>query len=220
MTWLFAIVIIIFLLGVVGHYASGADWGNPLVNIIDGLLRLLCRYYHRFQYQPLSIPEQGAALIAGNHLSGLDPLLIIAAARRPIRFLIAREEYERFGLQWLFRAVKCIPVERSGRAEMAFREALGALEQGDVVALFPEGAIHTSDKPPRKLKAGVYKLAVKTRLPIHPVRIKDIRGEGHTLAALLIPSQASLYTYPAIDVKNLTQEQCLHNLQRYFRDTD
>jgi 1-acyl-sn-glycerol-3-phosphate acyltransferase len=64
--------------------------------------------------------------------------LIVAACRKPIRFMIAKEEYERFGLQWLFRAAGCIPVARSGRVEIAFRATLAALNNAEVVVLFPK----------------------------------------------------------------------------------
>ena len=80
---------------------------------------------------PIPLPETGAAIVVCNHISGLDPLVLIAATPRPLRFLIAREEYERFGLQWLFRLGKCIPVERDKRPELAMRAALRAIENGE-----------------------------------------------------------------------------------------
>ena len=210
------VLLFIFLLWL-GHRFNGADWGNPVVNIIDGWLRFLCRYYHRFQYQAIPLPEQGAALIAGNHISGLDPLLIIAACQRPVRFMIAREQYELFGLQWLFRAVKCIPVERTGRPERAFRAALTALQEGDVVGVFPEGGIHSSDKPPKHLKTGVARLARLANTPVYPVRVSGISGEGHVILAVIIPSRARLQSFTPLDCVELEQQQCLHDLQTCFR---
>jgi len=72
-----------------------------------------------------------------NHVSGLDPLLLIAATRRPLRFVIAREEYERWGLRWLLHAVGCIPIARGRNPRSALSAARAALEAGEVVALFP-----------------------------------------------------------------------------------
>lgn len=192
--------------------SSTADWGSRKVNRIAGFISLFCRYLHRFQYETLSLPASGSALVASNHISGLDPFLLIAASPRPLRFLIAREEYERFGLNWLFRLAKCIPVDREGRPERALREALTALEQGDVVAVFPHGRIHLDSDPPRKLKGGVIFLAQKADCEIYPVRVDDVRGAGHTALALLIPGNSSLKAYPAVDCSSLEHGDCLASL--------
>ena len=191
---------------------STADWGSRKVNQIVGFISLFCRYLHRFQFDLLPLPSSGSALVASNHMSGLDPFLLIAASPRPLRFLIAREEYERFGLNWLFRLAKCIPVDREGRPERALREALIALEQGDVVAVFPHGRIHLDTDPPRKLKGGVILLAQKTGCAIYPVRVDDVRGAGHTALAVLIPSKSRLKTYPLLDCKGLEHGDCLDKL--------
>jgi len=103
----------------------------------------------------------GCALLACNHISGLDPFLLIAASPRPLRFMIAREEYERFGLRWLFRRGHCIPVDRDRQPERALREALRALNAGEVVAVFPQGGIQRESQGHRKLKGGVVRLAQK-----------------------------------------------------------
>ena len=131
----------------------GPDWGGPWLNRLDGLNRLLCRRYHRLPAVWLPLPDRGPVLLASNHVSGLDPLLLVAASRRPLRFLIAREQYERRGLQWLFRAAGCIPVDRAARPEQALRAALRALQAGEAVALFPHGRIHLESDPPRALSA-------------------------------------------------------------------
>lgn len=192
--------------------ARPADWGGYVINRLVGLTVLFCRRVHRFQYQPLPLPARDGALVAANHMSGLDPLLLIAASPRPLRFLIAREEYERFGLNWVFRLAGCIPVDREARPERALREALRALQAGDVIALFPHGKIHLDSDPPRRLKGGVAYLAHKSGAPICPVRLDDVRGAGHTVLAVLIPSSARLKSYPLQDCRHLGRDQCLASL--------
>lgn len=173
--------------------ASPSDWGDPWHNRLVGCITLFCRKYHGLDPQlRLPLPERGCALVAANHVSGLDPLLLLASSPRPLRFLIAREQYERFGLTWIFRSGGCIPVDRGRRPERAMREAMRALEEGEVVAVFPHGTIHLETDPPRKLKGGVVRLAQKSGCPIYPVRLDGIRGQGHTLLALPIPSRARL----------------------------
>lgn len=192
--------------------ASPADWGRRRTNAIVGFIHLFCRRVHHLRYEPLTLPTEGGALVAANHMSGLDPFLLIAASPRPLRFLIAREQYERFGLNWLFRLAFCIPVDREGRPERALRDALRALEAGDVVALFPHGKIHLDTDPPRRLKGGVARLAHKTGCPICPVRLDDVRGAGHTILAVFIPSRARLQAFPLMSCADLTHDECLKRL--------
>lgn len=199
--------------------ASPADWGDRKVNRTAGFIYLLCKYLHHFQYESIPLPERGGALVASNHLSGLDPFLLIAASPRPLRFLIAREQYERFGLRWLFRMARCIPVDREGRPERALREALVALEEGDVVAVFPHGKIHLDSDPPRKLKGGVARLAHRTGTSIFPVRVDDVRGEGHTILAVFIPSHSKLKVYPPLDCSDLDHDECLHRIATQIEST-
>jgi 1-acyl-sn-glycerol-3-phosphate acyltransferase len=192
--------------------ANVVDWGHGWINLLDGFLRLFIRTFHRFKYQPIPLPEQGGALVVSNHLSGLDPLLMMAACRRPIRFIIAREQYERFGLNWVFRQVGCIPVERGGRADKALRAALQALAQGEVVGLFPEGAIHTHRKPAKRLKGGVALLSKMSGCPVYPVTIDGILIEGFTVLTLFVPNRARLTSHGRIDCQTLDHDKCMAKL--------
>jgi 1-acyl-sn-glycerol-3-phosphate acyltransferase len=194
--------------------ANTVDWENVGNNYIVGFIKLFCRYVHRFAFEPIPLPKQGGALLVANHISGLDPFLLIAASPRPLRFLIAREEYERFGLQWLFRRARCIPVDRERRPERALREALRALQAGEVVALFPQGRIHLESHGQRKLKGGVVRLAQKSACPIYPVRVDDVRGEGHTVRAVFFPSRAKLTVAPVLHCAEEDHHHCLTELAR------
>lgn len=181
MIWLIALAILLaflILLTVIGSYFSVADWGGRHINWIDGLVRLLCRTVHRLPVTYIPLPETGGALVAANHVSGLDPFLLIAASRRPLRFLIAREEYEKPGLHWLFKASGCILVDRSGKADLALRHALRALQSGEIIAIFPHGKIQLDSYPPRKIKGGIARLAVWSGVPVFRVRIDGVGGEG------------------------------------------
>ena len=175
--------------------AQQTDWGKNWLNYLDGLNRLFCKYYHRLQYTPIDLPPTGAAVVMANHLSGLDPMLLAAATRRPLRFLIAREQYERFGLKWLFRAVGCIPVDRSGHPEVALRSALRALEAGEVIALFPQGTFVLPGES-HKLKRGGFWLAQQSHSPIYPAFISGISGKGYIFLGILWRSRANVVSYP------------------------
>lgn len=142
------------------------------------------------------MPKRGGAIVVSNHVSGLDPLLMVAACRRPLRFIIAREEYERWGLTWFFRAIGCIPVDRAARPERALRGALRKLRAGEVIALFPHGKIHLDSDPPRRLKGGVAALSRLTRSPVIPMRIEGVKGQGKVFPALWQRGRVRIRVFP------------------------
>ena len=192
MLTVFVIFCVIALLVFAGHRAARVDWGGDSVNWLDGLVRLLCKHVHRLEEINIELPEKGPAIVVANHVSGLDPFLLIAASRRPLRFLIATEQYQIPVLHRLFKIAGCIPVDRKGNPEQALRRALRALQAGEVIALFPHGRIHLDSDPPKKIKGGVARLSNWAQAAIYPVRIDGVKGEGHVVLAPFIPSKVSL----------------------------
>ena len=216
---LLTIILTIVVLGWVWHWlirrceaANRADWGNKWVNRLDGLIRIFCRRFHRLRHEQLALPEKGGALLASNHVSGLDPLLLVAASPRPLRFMVAREQYERWWLTWLFRAIGCIAVERLRNPRAAFRAARAALERGEIVALFPHGGIHLDHYPPAPLKRGIALMAGMTGVPIIPVRIEGVRGQGLTVAAVFLRSRARVRTFAPIHCGPRESVRCMEKL--------
>lgn len=189
--------------------ANLVDWGGRGWNLLDGFNRLFCHRFHRLRHEPVMLPESGPAVVVANHCSGLDPLLMLAASNRPLRFMIAREQYERFGLRWLFRGIGCIPVERERSPEKAFRAALRALRDGEVVALFPHGRIRLDSDPPVKLKPGAVRLAHLAKCPVYPLRIEGVAGQGHTVLAVFIRSRARLRRLATIDCAERDNRACI-----------
>lgn len=194
--------------------ANRVDCGSDWMNLLDGFNRLFCYRYHRLNILHLRIPKTGSAIITANHVSGLDPMLLLASARRPIRFLIAREQFQRFGLNWLFRSIKSIPVDREGRPEQAMRAAMRALQDGHVVALFPHGKICDPQEPPCRIKPGAVRLAQLTGADILPLRISGIKGSGHVVRGLILRSNAQLEAFPIISVAQRERDELMDELQQ------
>ncbi len=194
--------------------ANLIDWGASWLNWVDGFIRLICTRYHRLSLVDLSLPAEGPAILVANHISGLDPLLMIACSRRPLRFLIAREQYRRFGLQWLFRAAGCIPVDRERSPEKAMRQAFKALRKGEVVALFPHGKIHLDSDPPRRTKAGAARLAAISLAPVIPLRISGVAREGHVVSAVLLRSRARVERQPLIEAESTPPDRLHDAIER------
>lgn len=178
-----------------GFKENKADWGHPVVNCIDGWMRIYCRRFQRLQYESLNIPESGRVLVVCNHVSGVDPLVLLTACERPLRFMIAIEEYNRPVLNWLFRLLGCIPVERSGKPELAFRRAIKVLKDDEAVALFPHGGIHTDDSVHKPIKKGVLKLAQLTGSSIVPARLTGVRKAGSSFLPLFYRGHVHLKVF-------------------------
>ena len=194
--------------------ANRVDWGHGWMNLLDGINRLFCYRYHRLNVTRLRLPRTGPCVVAANHVSGLDPMLLLASARRPLRFLIAREEYQRFGMTWLFDAMGCIPVDRERNPEQALRAALRALKEGEAVALFPHGKIHLDSDPPRKIKKGAVRLACLTGAPIIPLRITGIRGAGGVVSGVLLRGRAQIEIFPSLSPDTLSEQVLSEQLQQ------
>jgi 1-acyl-sn-glycerol-3-phosphate acyltransferase len=194
--------------------ARRANWGRPWLNFLDGINRIFCHRYHRLNTRFARLPATGPAIVVANHVSGLDPLLMIAACRRPLRFIIAKEQYERRGLRWLFDAVGCIPVNRSANPRAVLKHARDRLARGEVVALFPHGGIHLDHEPHRPLKRGVLDLARDTGAPVFCLRIDGVRGAGLTLGAVLLRSRASIHSYPPLHFRSDHPEALLKEIAR------
>jgi 1-acyl-sn-glycerol-3-phosphate acyltransferase len=120
------------------------------------------------------IPEQGPAIIALNHVSYIDPLLVIRfvyeAGRIP-RILAKSSLFSIFLLGQVLRHCKQIPVYRGSTvAGDSLREAEAALAAGDAVVIYPEGTVtRDPDWWPMRSMTGVARLALTTGAPVVPV---------------------------------------------------
>ena len=123
-----------------------------------------------------NIPRSGAAILACNHVSYLDPLaigyVVLRAGRRP-RFLAKSELFRDKRLGWLLRRTHQIEVQRgTARASAALEQAKEALERGRTVVIFPEGTVTTDPElQPMAAKSGAVRLAMTSRAPLIPCAV-------------------------------------------------
>ncbi len=87
-----------------------------------------------------NLPAHGGVLMLGNHISFLDWAMIQIACPRPVRFVMHRGIYQRWYLKWFLDFFGVIPIA-SGHSKEALEKINGLLKAGEVVCLFPEGAI-------------------------------------------------------------------------------
>lgn len=210
-----AFLALLLWLSYMGKRAQKAEWGNPILNRLDGLNRLFCKSYHRLKYDPIDRPENGGAIVAANHVSGLDPLLMGCACSKPLRYMIATEQYNRLFLRWLYRTMGTIPVDRQGAPEKAFYAARKALNNGQLVSIYPQGRI-TQPGESVPLKRGVILLADLAAAPIIPVRISGVSGVGRVITAIFIRSQARLEVGAPIYVRGPKDTEALSALAAFI----
>ena len=120
------------------------------------------------------IPQTGPAIVAGNHLSYLDPFahgyFVVRAGRRP-RFLAKQELFDVRGVGTVLRGANQISVARGTGDQSPLVDAAGAVEAGEVVVIYPEGATTTTnpDFSPGPGRTGTVRLSLTTGVPILPV---------------------------------------------------
>lgn len=202
-----------------GRKYRRTEWGSAWLNFLDGVSRWLCLRVHRLRGPPLALPAHGAAVVVCNHVSGLDPLLLLAAGRRPLCFLIAAEQFHRPILRWLFRRTGCVCVDRENDGGGAFYAVLRELRKGRAVAVFPQGQI-TKTGTVRPLKRGALLLAQRAGAMLFPAKLSGVRGEGEILRAIFMPGNVRLETRPAVRVTRENRAALLKELEAFFHSAD
>jgi 1-acyl-sn-glycerol-3-phosphate acyltransferase len=143
---------------------------------------IVTRLVYRFKVRGDEyIPTQGAALLVCNHVSFIDPVLLMAASPRPIRFIVDQRIFAMPVLGWFFRLARAIPIaprrEDPGTYALAFERARAVLADGDLVCIFPEGAI-TRDGELGEFKGGVMKLLQTNPVPVVPLALQNLWGSS------------------------------------------
>jgi len=167
---------------------------------------VLTRCIYRFKVRGEEhIPVRGAAILACNHVSYIDAMLLMAASPRPIRFLMDHRIFATPVLGWLFKLGKAIPIapqrDDPQAYERAFEEARRVLDEGELLGIFPEGGI-TRDGSLGEFKGGVMKILQTHPVPVVPLALHNLWGsffsriEGGT--AMQRPLRRGLFSYVAL----------------------
>jgi len=141
---------------------------------------LLVHSVYRLEKSGLDhMPEEGPALVVCNHVSFVDALIIAAACRRPVRFVMDHRIFKLPVLSFVFRTGKAIPIasakEDPAMMERAFAEVAQALREGDVVAIFPEGRI-TDNGEMVPFRPGLKRILEQTPVPVVPMALRGLWG--------------------------------------------
>ena len=148
------------------------------------LLRFLCwmliSFAYRLRVKGLeNIPDKGPVVIVANHVSYVDALVILAACRRPVQFVMDHHIFKTPVLGWAFRQMKAIPIasarEDPAMMEAAFERVKQTLAEGDVVGIFPEGKL-TKDGEMAPFRPGIERIVAETGAPVVPLALRGLWG--------------------------------------------
>jgi len=122
------------------------------------------------------IPKSGGALLISNHVTYMDGLLIDAAIKRPVRYVIDSYIYKWPGVHHFMKLYRAIPIEpkRDSIAE-ALDTAEASLKNGELVFIFPEGQLTFTGNMSR-FRFGVEWMAKRVPVPVYPIAIKGLWG--------------------------------------------
>ena len=126
-----------------------------------------------------NIPPEGPVIVASNHVSFVDPLILAGMIRRPVNFVMYYKIYRIPVLNFIFRTGKAIPIASRGEdpeiLQNAYRRMHDVLETGDVLGIFPEGRI-TRDGELNEFKRGVERIIGEQPVPVVPMALCNLWG--------------------------------------------
>lgn len=144
------------------------------------LVWLLISTVYRVRAKNLeAVPERGGVLLVSNHVSYVDALVIMGMVRRPVRFVMYHRIFHIPILSFIFRTGKAIPIapkkEDPAMLETAYEAIDTALANGEVVCIFPEGAL-SADGEIQDFKPGVERIVARRPVPVVPLALQGLWG--------------------------------------------
>ncbi|MFI5183151.1 MAG: lysophospholipid acyltransferase family protein [Vicinamibacteria bacterium] len=146
------------------------------------------------------LPKEGPAIVAANHPSYLDPVLLSLQVERPIRFMAWDALFRVPILGSLIRAFGAFPVDiRRGKGRLAYERAKALVEAGHVVGLFPEGKRSRTGWMEPSLREGAARLAFETGAPLVPATIAGAYRAWPSSRSLPSPARIRVRFHEPID---------------------
>jgi 1-acyl-sn-glycerol-3-phosphate acyltransferase len=186
--------------------------------LLETLFRILFIYDCVGQEQ---VPARGPAVVASNHPSYLDAVLLSLRLRRPIRFMAWEQLFRVPVLGWIIRSFGAFPVASGkGRGREAYERAKTLVQAGKVVGIFPEGHRSHSGRLEPVLREGAARLARETGAPLVPATITGAYRAWPYFRPLPRPARIRVRFHPPIDpalYRDLPEEAAIEALLAEWR---
>ena len=148
--------------------------------VLRFVIWILTHTLYRVTHKDLDkIPDEGAALLVCNHVSYVDALLMAGAIRRPVRFVMEKSIFEIPFLNQVFKIAGTIPIcayrKSPETVEKAFESIDQALQEGELVCIFPEGKL-TRTGEINEFKGGMDRILKSNDVPVVPMALQGLWG--------------------------------------------
>lgn len=144
------------------------------------LVWIIVNTLYRLRVEGLDkVPDEGPCIVVANHVSFVDALIIGGSVRRPIRFVMDHGIFKIPVLSFIFRTAKAIPIASAkvdpALLEKAYEDVDRALAEGEVVGIFPEGAITRSGEI-LPFRPGIERILARRPVPVVPIALRGLWG--------------------------------------------
>jgi 1-acyl-sn-glycerol-3-phosphate acyltransferase len=162
------------------------------------VIRPLMRTWFRMRVEGAGhLPPSGPVILAANHCSNMDPVLLGAAVTRPVAYM-AKVELFVWPLGWILRLIGQFPVQRGGIDREALRQTSAVLARGGVLGLFPEGT--RGDGSFSSVHPGLAYIVLRERCPVLPVAIFGTERVRRRFGWLPFATPVRLVIGPPVDL--------------------
>jgi len=145
--------------------------GTPVLNVVRPLIHGVARVYWKIQLDGTHhIPAAGPLIIAPNHVTYADPVLVCIPIRFAVHFMAWDALFRIPGFSWLIRRLRAFPVQIDAADPRSTREAVRLLQAGSALMIFPEAG-RTPDGRLQRFRPGAFRLACSLKVPVLPVTI-------------------------------------------------
>ena len=195
--------------------ASRGPFDNRSMNGLLSVVWMYARLWHGLRVRGVAnVPAAGPVIIAANHTTGLDPVLLQAGCPRLIRWVMLTSWRFRL-LEPIWRRVQPICLDRGTRDVAGIRAIVRVLEQGEAVGLFPEGGLQREARALNPFHPGIAMIARRSDAPIVPAWIEGTPRRRNMLWHFLQPSRSRVtFGQPYRPPASWSRQQILDDLRQ------
>ncbi len=171
---------------------------TPVLDAFRPFLWFGARIYWRIQLEGIQhIPTEGPLIIAPNHVTYADPVLVCLPIHLRVHFMAWDALFKVPGLSWLIRRLRAFPVQLESADPRSTREAVRVLQSGHTVMIFPEAG-RSPDGRLQRFRPGAFRLASSLQVPVLPVTILGGHDSWPPGRVLPRPGRFSIVYHPVI----------------------
>tara|TARA_Y100001933_G_scaffold262865_1_gene322151 strand:+ start:8640 stop:10538 length:1899 start_codon:yes stop_codon:yes gene_type:complete len=197
------------------RYATHGPAEHGIANAGWRIARLFCFVWHRLEvFGQHNVPHTGAVILAANHTTGLDPFVMQSRVTRMVRWLMMKN-YQYKALNPLWKAINPIAIGEDESRLTQVRTLVKILKHGDIVGLFPEGALQREVRELQPFESGITWIAKKSGAVIVPVWIEGTPLKHKMIWHFLCPSHTTVtFGKPMSIGKDDDEKQALKELRQ------